>query len=394
MTVMKSNMQRVETLAEVERRFCVEWGALPSFFAIAPGRVNLIGEHVDYNMGWVLPAAIEKHVVLAANPNGGSRIRVRSSGFSELVSVDLGELHSRRESGWGRYVVGVLTVLAERGVDLKGFDGYLESTIPSGGGLSSSAALEAAVCQAALTVAGESMGEMEMAKLCQEAEHRFGGVPCGLMDQAAVFASREGSLLLMDCGEETVRHVPFDCEDWAIMILNTGVKHNLADGEYAVRRRCCEEAANLLGLPSLRSLEPSQLQETLSREDLNGELRRCIRHVVTENERVLRCVKSLRSGDMATVGRLLNESHESLRSDYRVSCRELDFVAKTLQDMDAVTGCRMTGGGFGGSCVAIVRSEEIRSVSEYAIRAYRKEYGGELDVFSSRPVGGSKVVFN
>lgn len=363
----------------------------PECLVLSPGRVNVIGEHVDYNGGWVLPAAINRHTVMVARRRSDRRVRLQSNAYAEQAEFSLDNLSGGRD--WTRYVRGVLAGLLEAGFDLPGFEATIDSTIPVGGGLSSSAALEASTALLGLQLAGAGMDRMAIAKLCQRAEHTYAGVPCGIMDQAAVLNATAGHLLLLDCRAETFTQAPFATEDWRLMIIHSMVAHELASGEYGKRRAACHDAAHRLGLESLRELSLENLPTSLAHPALTPEMQRCVRHVVSENDRVLRTVEALARGDFTEAGAHLKASHASLRDDYRVSCPELDFIAAHLSAQPDVAGCRMTGGGFGGSCIALVRTEAVQGLETSIRNAYEAAYNLIPDVFCTTPQA-SAVTFS
>lgn len=370
--------------------FQTAYNSVPNLAAVAPGRVNVIGEHVDYNGGWVLPAAINRQTVIVARQREDRFVKLRSANLSSYTEFSLDELDSERD--WSSYVRGVLSGLQKRGIKFSGYDFFIDSTIPVGGGLSSSAALEAATALLVLeSVRSHALNRMDIARLCQEAEHIFAGVPCGIMDQAAVLNCSDGHLLLLDCREETFEHVPFQSDDWVLMVTNTNVAHELASGEYGKRRTACHDAAAALGVESLRDVSIEALPRALENNALTEEMLRCVRHVVTENDRTHKTVAALANQDFATAGALLHASHCSLRDDYRVSCRELDFVVDHLTGLKGVAGCRMTGGGFGGSCIAIVRKDCIDEVESSVYTAYLNQFGHQPDSFTTTPQDSAKV---
>lgn len=372
---------------QYERR----WGQAPAHVAVAPGRVNVIGEHVDYNGGWVLPAAIERYMVMAVRARTDNRVRVADANFEGIAEFTLDEIEPDSTSEWSRYIRGVLAGLRNAGCKLTGFDAYLDSTIPVGGGLSSSAAFEAVTGLAVLAMTGEEMDRFKLAKLCQTAEHQYAGVPCGIMDQAAVLNCTEGHLLFLDCESETFVQAPFDAPEWRLMIINSGVAHELADGEYAKRRAACHKAARVLGVPNLRHISLDALDGTLKNHGLDEEMIRCVRHNVTENDRTHRTVQALSEGRINLAGKLLNQSHVSLRDDYRVSCEELDFIAANTQQLEGVAGCRMTGGGFGGSCIALVQKDAASSVAGSIRTLFHARFGHRPGVFLTAAARGGWV---
>jgi len=378
--------------ARVQRQFELLYARPPALLAIAPGRVNVIGEHVDYNGGWVLPAAIDRCLVLAVAPRADNRVRLASIDVAGAIEFDAQDLAPGRARDWSRYVRGVLAGLARTGHVMPGFDACLASTIPVGGGLSSSAALEAATGLAGLALAGATMDRFALAKLCQRAEHDHAGVPCGIMDQAAVLCCEPGHLLLLDCEAETFVQTPLAGDAWSLLIINSGVAHELAGGEYARRRAACEQAARRLRVPSLRHVSPGGLGAALALPGMTDEMRRCVRHVVTEIERTHRCVAALKAGDFLAAGSQLNASHTSLRDDYRVSCAELDLIAEVAQRQFAVAGCRMTGGGFGGSCIALVRREDAAAVGQTIGDAFQTRFGRRPASFVTSAARGAQLI--
>jgi len=324
----------------------------------APGRVNLVGEHTDYNDGFVLPLALSRHTTVAAAAREDRHLVMASMQEpGDVVTVDLDSLAPGAVPGWTAYVVGTAWALGGAGVDAPGADLLVDGDLPRGAGLSSSASLECATAGALLALAGTTLPDGEVALLAKRAENDFVGVPCGVMDQFAVTHARSGHLLLLDTRSLEVRHIPFDLGDegLTLLVVDTRAPHRLVDGEYAARRTACEKAAALLGVPALRDVD--DLDSALGELDQLDEdvLRRRVRHVVTENARVLAVAALLESGDVRGIGPHLTASHLSLRDDFEVSCPELDLVVDTALAAGAL-GARMTGGGFGGSALALVES--------------------------------------
>jgi len=350
--------------------FAQKYSRQPDGVFSAPGRVNLIGEHTDYTGGLVLPFAIDARASMAAARNDDSVVRVVSAqrpGPVASVSLDQLTPDSPAAASWAGYVFGAVWALREAGHPVSGFDLALDSQVPSGAGLSSSAAVECVTALAVSRLSGLTLPALEIARLSQQAENDFVGVPCGPMDQTASAASMAGSVLLFDTRAGTVEHIPFDpaAEGLTVLVIDTKVAHSLADGEYARRRASCEQATAILGVGSLRELSVVQLPAALDTlgDDVLGDdvLGRRVRHVVTENDRVAQTVELLREGQLGKIGDLLVASHRSLQHDYEVSCPELDQAVDSALAAGAV-GARMTGGGFGGSVIALIPTELVESV--------------------------------
>jgi galactokinase len=350
--------------ADFERTF----GAAPAGVWSAPGRVNLIGEHTDYNGGLCLPIALPQRTYAAVSRRDDRTLRMASAQQDGVVEVPLDEVSPERPGGWASYVAGVLWSLDRDGLEVGGIDVLVDSTVPVGAGLSSSAALECAVAAAAsdlfdLGLLESAEGRARLAARCVEAENTIAGAPTGGMDQSASLLCDERAALLLDCRSGETRQVPFDLggAGHVLLVTDTRAEHALVDGQYAARREACEQAARDLGVETLREVSPSTLDETLGRLG-SDEVRRRVRHVVTEIARVEAAVHALEAGDLTEVGRLFDASHASLRDDYEVSCEELDLATATARAHGAL-GARMTGGGFGGSCIAIVPAGSADAVA-------------------------------
>jgi galactokinase len=349
------------------------YGRDPDGVFSAPGRVNLIGEHTDYNGGLVLPFAIDARAYLAAGRADRGTVRVASAqkpGEFTTVRLDDIEPGSPAVTGWPGYLLGAIWSLRKTGRPIEPVDLVLDSQVPAGAGLSSSAAVECATVLAASALAGYTLRPMAIARIAQRAENDFVGVPCGPMDQTASAACAEGAVLLFDTRSGTVENIPFDPAAYGltILVVDTRVAHSLADGEYGKRRASCDRAARLLGVPQLRDIPIADLSTELGRLP-DDELRRRVRHVVTENDRVVRTVELLRAGRVADIGDLLIASHISLRDDYQVSCAELDLAVDTALATGAL-GARMTGGGFGGSVITLVPTDRVDTVGAAMTAAF------------------------
>jgi len=388
-------MKLQDLASHVASEFEKLYGRPPRWIAAAPGRVNIIGEHTDYNDGFVLPMAIEYYSVMAADRpvDGREVITLRSTLEAEVATIDLTRPVRLAAPKWGNYPRGVVAGFLERGIQPGGLDVLLHSTVPLGSGLSSSAALE--VCTATLleSVTGTTLDPVEKALLCQKAEHDFAGVPCGIMDQFISALGREGHLLLLDCRTRTTELVPMNDPSVALLIINTNVKHELSGGEYAERRAQCEEAARNLGVESLRDVTVVQLEAGKSK--MSETVYRRARHVIGEIGRTVDAAQCVRQSDWPAVGQLMYASHAALRDDYEVSCEELDVVveiAEAIGEQGGVYGCRMTGGGFGGCCVALVKASAVDDISKKIAADYKAKTGIAASIFASRPAAGATVV--
>ena len=379
--------------ARAAAHFLAHFGEHPLWMSAAPGRINVIGEHVDYCDGLVLPMAIDRHVVMAAAPSPKRGVRLFSALAREEVMVPLDEALAPGRPSWANYVRGVLQGFSLRGVSIPGMTVLIESDVPMGGGLSSSAALEVATATLVELVSGVRLAPAQKALLCQEAEHRFAGVPCGIMDQFASVFGLEDHLLLLDCQTQAVTPVALKDRSVTFLVINTNVRHELGSSAYPLRRAQCEDAARRMGLPSLRDA-------TLARWEAESggwpdEVRRRARHVISEISRTREAAALLARGDWQNAGELMYAGHASLRDDFEVSCPELDVVVELARECgvdEGVFGCRMTGGGFGGCCVALVESSRAERLAARIGCAYAARTALEPTMFLSRPSGGAKVL--
>ena len=383
-----------ELASHVTSEFQNHYGRPPRWIAAAPGRVNVIGEHTDYNDGFVLPMAIERHAIMAADAAGTpGAVSIYDMQFKETITIDVSKPVTKGEPKWSNYIRGVLAGFQGRGVKIPALDVTFLSTVPLGGGLSSSAALE--VCTATLVeaVTGKPVAPVEKALLCQKAEHDFAGVPCGIMDQFISTLGREGHLLLLDCRTRKTELVPMDDPSVALLVINTNVKHELSGGEYAERRAQCEEAARSLGVKSLRDATAEQLESGKSK--MSETVYRRARHVIGEIARAVRAAEGIRQSDWVGAGHLMSASHAALRDDYEVSCAELDAVVEIAEAIGlkgGVYGCRMTGGGFGGCCVALVKANCADTITRKIAADYKARTGIEATFFASRPATGATII--
>lgn len=372
-------------------------GAIPRLFR-APGRVNLIGEHTDYNGGFVLPMAIDKETVAAIAPRKDRKICAFSVNFEESAEFDLDAKRKTVNGFWLNYIEGAARILEEKSGRLKGADLLIWSNVPTGAGLSSSAALETAVGLALSEVSGQTIDRVTLAKIGQQTEHDYVGAKVGIMDQFVSANAKAKHALLLDCRSLQFENVPLNTRDVAVVICDTNVKHELASSEYNTRRAECEQGVEILKkfLPHIEQLRDVSVEDF---EKYKNELpetvsRRC-RHIITENERTLQAAEALKKNDLSAFGKLMWQSHESLKNDYEVSCRELDLMVKIAQETNGVLGARMTGGGFGGSTVNLVERKNLGRFKE----KIRSEYQRQTEIkpailVSEASAGASEIKFD
>ncbi len=372
--------------------FAKHFGASPAAVASAPGRVNLIGEHTDYNDGFVFPAAIDRATAVAIGPRDDDRL-VMNPGSAEDSRFALSRLYPSEQRAWTDYLTGVASLLQERGTPLSGANMYVYGNVPRGSGLSSSAALELAAAFALIEMNGLTITPVETAKLCQRAEHEFAGVKCGIMDQFISCLGKKDNALLLDCRTLAYEHVPIP-PGVDLLVCDTGVKRALAGSEYNQRREECSTGVRILsstlkGITALRDVPAARFLE------LEGMLdpvvrKRCM-HVVTENERVIRSACALREGNLSEFGKLMYESHLSLRRDYEVSCPELDLLVDLCAGADGVIGARMTGAGFGGCAIALVKEGFTEGVMARLNAGYRGKTGRDPSLYVCAIDDGARV---
>jgi len=378
--------------------FVKMYGRQPRWIVAAPGRVNIIGEHTDYNDGYVLPMAIELYTVIAADRSAQetNQIRLYSTLGDKPATVDLAKpLKPLPKGSWANYPLGVIAAFLDLGLNPGGFDAMIHSTVPFGGGLSSSAALEVATATLLEVITGKKLDLVEKALLCQKAEHEYAGMPCGIMDQFISIMGRQNQVLLLDCRSRKPELVPMRDPSVTVLIINTNVRHQLTGSEYPARRKQCETAAKILGVASLRDGTDDLLKRAKSRMDKDVYHR--ARHVIGEIERTKQAAEAIRASDWPAVGKLMYASHRSLRNDYEVSCKALDTVveiAKSIGPKGGVFGCRMTGAGFGGCAVALVKTDDIDAISKKIGADYKEKTGIEATIFVSRPAAGATVIKN
>ena len=363
----------VSTADSLAERFEQAFGAKPRIFR-APGRVNLIGEHTDYNDGFVMPSAIGFYTWIAASPRPDGILHARSEDFHETMDLSLQELAGPPRKHWSDFVRGVAAVLQSRGYRFGGANLIIEGQVPMGAGLSSSASLEVAIALALLSASPSNAAPLELAKMCQRAEHEYVGTRCGMMDQFIAVFGQVDHALMLDCRSLQAESLVIP-HDVRLVICNSMVKHVLASGEYNRRRADCETGVgilkkSLLQVSALRDVSPQQLES--HRQDLPDVVYRRCRHVTTENQRVLDAAGALRSGNLREFGRLMYESHRSLRDDYEVSCKELDLLVEIASECEGVYGSRMTGGGFGGCTITLVDSNHANEFQQKLSKRYQE----------------------
>lgn len=379
--------------AQLIARFGRLFGAAPRLFR-APGRVNLIGEHMDYNDGFVMPAALDLATYAAIAPRRDRRLWVHSLAFAATVEFDLDDPEPEPRGDWSDYVRGVAIMLERAGHRLTGVNLMIDGDLPMGAGLSASAALEVSVGYALAQMSNVDVDLIELAKLCQQAENEFVGMRCGIMDQFISCCGIEGCVLLLDCRSLAARPVRIDPRT-RLVICNTMVHHELASSEYNLRRQDCERAVALLsgplgGVRALRDVTPERLAERATL--LPETVFRRARHVISENNRVLEAAAALEAGDLILCGRMMNESHASLRDDYEVSCPELDLMVELASGVEGVFGSRMTGGGFGGCTVSLVETGAVDRFAAIIGKAYRNATGLTPSIFCCSPGPGAGPV--
>ncbi|MFG2889722.1 galactokinase [Streptomyces sp. NPDC048248] len=371
--------------------FRAVYGAAPEGVWAAPGRVNLIGEHTDYNDGFVMPLALPHTTIAAASARPDGVLRLHSGGAEGgIVELRVDDLRPASDGGWAAYPAGIAWAMREAGLPVGGADLHFDSTVPTGAGLSSSAALEVVTALALNDLYALGLEPLRLAQLAQRAENAFVGVPCGIMDQTAAACCTPGHALFLDARDLSLRQVPFDLagEGLRLLVVDTRVKHELGDGAYAERRAGCERGARALGVRALRDVPHALLPEALPK--LAGEpvVQDLVRHIVTENHRVEEVVARLDAGDTRAIGALLTEGHRSLRDDFKISCAELDLAVDTAVTAGAL-GARMTGGGFGGSAIVLVEEADAQRVTDAVTTAFATAGHTAPRIFTAVPGAGA-----
>ena len=361
----------------------------------SPGRINIIGEHTDYNDGFVLPAAIDKGTVFALQKNGTTnRATVKASNFDKTYTFELDNFYPI-ESGWENYVMGVVHELQKLGAEISGFDAEFEGDVPIGSGMSSSAALECSLAYGLNELFQLGFDKWQLIKACQMAEHTFVGTKCGIMDQFASMMGAENQVILLDCRSLDFAYLPFQLDDYLILLLNTNVEHSLATSQYNARRESCEAGVEIIKkqfpqITSLRDVSIAMFNKTQA--TLSEELIKRCKHVITENNRVQMASDALLKKDFQQIGQLMYQSHFSLQNDYEVSCPELDFLVQQTLDKDYILGSRMMGGGFGGCTINIIQKTKVDAFVEAASKSYKHQFGIALSPYMVHIAGGTGIV--
>ena len=377
-------MNPIQRVVQAFEEHC---GGRPAFIVQAPGRVNLIGEHTDYNDGFCLPMAIDRATWIALRPRDGE-VSVHALDMDDAATFGLDAL-PRDDSSWRRYVAGVAWALQQNGYTLSGWEGVLRGDVPIGSGLSSSAALELAVARAFATVSGFDWEPTRMAQIAQQTENRWLGLQSGIMDQLISANGVAGHALLMDCRALSLEPVPLP-PGTAVVVMDTKTPRGLVNSAYHQRRAECEQAAEMLGVPALRDADLAGLERQA--DALGPVVFRRARHVISENERTLLAAEAMRAGDAVELGRLMSASHDSLRDDYEVTSHTLDTMVDSARRQSGCLGARMTGAGFGGCAIALVREADVTPFMANVAREYEQTTGLTPDLFVCRPSAGAGMV--
>jgi galactokinase len=373
---------------EVIEGFKNRFGKEPGFVVRAPGRVNLIGEHTDYNDGYVMPMAIDRATWIALSPRADGKVRLHSVDYQETASFDLADLRKEKMS-WAEYPKGVASVLQNEGYALSGWDGATVCDVPMGAGLSSSASFELAVARAFAAVSGFEWDAPKMARLCQKAENQWVGVNCGIMDQMISAVGKAGHAVLIDCRDLSMQAVPLP-EGTSVVVMDTATRRGLVESAYNDRRAQCEAAAAFFGVPALREV-PMNTYVAKAKEAASAKWRRA-RHVISEIQRTVEAAEAMKKGDATRLGRLMNESHDSLRDDFEVTNKQLEVMVEIARKTGGCIGARMTGAGFGGCAVALVQSGAAQSFIEQVGTLYEKETGLTPKIYLCEATNGAELV--
>jgi len=379
----------------VTDRFKEIFGYSPDVTAKSPGRINIIGEHTDYNEGFVLPAAIDKYTFASVTSRKDDEINLYAELFDEKISFKLSEIKPLPNSSWANYILGVVHYIQDKGHKLSGFDMYVDGDVPFGAGVSSSASLECAVAIALNETFSLGISDWELAKIAQSAEHTFAGVKCGIMDQFASIFSQENKVAKLDCRSLDFEYFPLELGDYTLLLLNTNVKHSLASSAYNDRRASCEKSVEIIKkyhpkINSLRDVSVEMLDEYIKKDF--PDLYQKASFVCRENLRVENTCKALIKGDLKTVGELIYQSHEGLSVDYEVSCEELDFLVTEVRQFPEILGARMMGGGFGGCTINLVKKSFVPNLVDKIKPKYESKFNLELTTIEVVPSRGGYII--
>jgi len=390
--ILRKKFIEVKLKDKVLNGFKKLYSSSPRIFR-APGRVNLIGEHTDYNEGFVFPMAIDRYTYVGIAKRDDKKIRVFSNGFNESVEVDLSDAQPKKH--WSDYVIGAAVILEKEGYEISGADIYIDSNVPLGSGLSSSAAIEVSTAFALAIINNHQIDKLNLAKYCQKVENKFVGMNCGIMDQFVSVHGKKDNALFIDCRSLNYELVPVDMSKAGIVVCNTMIKHELGASEYNKRRKECESGvaaikANHPNVNSLRDADMNKLNEV--KDKISDVVYRRCRHVISEDERTSLSISALKDGNFDLFGKLLNGSHDSLRDDYEVSCKELDIMVDAARSFDFVFGARVTGGGFGGCTVNLVKHDKVDDFVNGIKEKYKAKIGITPDIFIFNPSQGVEEV--
>ncbi len=391
--MLEQNPALADLVSDAINGLSLRFDCKATIAAAAPGRVNLIGEHIDYCDGFVMPFAIDRYIIIVGAANNTTQARISSAISEEIVTIDLSSLLEEGTPTWSNYLRGVIRGFQDRGHHIPGFDAYILSSVPGGAGLSSSAALECATATFLEGLLDTVLQTREKALLCQKAEHDFAHVPCGIMDQFASAFGKANRLVLIDCQTGEPEMVPFENPDLTVLMSNTMVHHELSDGGYALRRKHTEDGLAIIGKTSWRDVTQADL--VTNWEQLGDPINRRAKHVVGEISRTIAAAAALSHNNFEALGPLMAASHDSLRDDFEVSCKELDLmveIARKIGRSGGVIGARMTGGGFGGSTVTLCESSKLEEISATLSSDYEAATGITPQLFASRPSKGAHLI--
>lgn len=374
---------------EVERSFKSYFNTKP-LMIFSPGRINLIGEHTDYNEGYVFPAATNKGIALAIQKNNSDKSKVYALNMQEMHEFSLQKLEALKEGGWKNYILGIVAEIQNAGIKLGNFHIVFAGNIPSGAGMSSSAALENSLVFGLNELFDLGLSKKQMILISQKAEHNFVGVKCGIMDQYASMFGEKGSALLLDCRTVKSQTYKIDFKKYKLILINTNVKHDLSESAYNNRREVCEKVSNKLNISALRDASKESLnaiKNDISEEDYQKAL-----YVIEENERVQLFAKAIQADDIDELGNLLYQSHHGLSSQYKVSCKELDFLVENAKANSNVLGARMMGGGFGGCTINLILKTEVQKFRRDVSKKFKKEFGRDCSIYKVKLSEGTQVI--